>query len=51
MGGFAVLDHLKANLATASIPVVALTAQAMIGDRGQALAAGFCSPGGQTRLG
>lgn len=41
MDGFAVLRHLKANPATAAIPVVALTAQAMIGDREQALAAGF----------
>lgn len=41
MDGFAVLGHLKANLATAPIPVVALTAQAMVGDREQALAAGF----------
>jgi two-component system cell cycle response regulator DivK len=41
MDGFAVLGHLKANPATASIPVVALTAQAMVGDREQALAAGF----------
>lgn len=41
MDGFAVLRHLKVNPATASIPVVALTAQAMAGDREQALAAGF----------
>lgn len=41
MDGFTVLGHLKANPATASIPVVALTAQAMVGDREQALAAGF----------
>ena len=41
MDGFAVLGHLKANPATTSIPVVALTAQAMAGDREQALAAGF----------
>ena len=41
MDGFAVLGHLKANPATNSIPVVALTAQAMAGDREQALAAGF----------
>jgi two-component system cell cycle response regulator DivK len=41
MDGFAVLERLKANPATASIPVVALTAQAMVGDREQVLAAGF----------
>lgn len=41
MDGFGLLGRLKANPATASIPVVALTAQAMVGDREQALAAGF----------
>jgi CheY-like chemotaxis protein len=41
MDGYAVLERLKANSATASVPVVALTAQAMVGDREQALAAGF----------
>jgi CheY-like chemotaxis protein len=41
MDGFAVLERLKADSATASIPVVALTAQAMVGDREHALAAGF----------
>jgi CheY-like chemotaxis protein len=41
MDGFAVLAQLKANPATASIPVIALTAQAMVGDREQGLAAGF----------
>jgi CheY-like chemotaxis protein len=41
MDGFAVLGRLKADSATASIPVVALTAQAMVGDREHALAAGF----------
>ena len=41
MDGYALLERLKANSLTASIPVVALTAQAMVGDREQALAAGF----------
>jgi two-component system cell cycle response regulator DivK len=41
MDGFAVLELLKADPATSSIPVVALTAQAMVGDREQALTAGF----------
>jgi two-component system, cell cycle response regulator DivK len=41
MDGYAVLERLKADSATASVPVVALTAQAMVGDREQALAAGF----------
>ena len=41
LNGYAVLERLKANPATASIPVVALTAQAMVGDLEQALAAGF----------
>lgn len=41
LDGYAVLERLKANRATATIPVVALTAQAMVGDREQALAAGF----------
>jgi CheY-like chemotaxis protein len=41
MDGYAVLERLRGNSATAAIPVVALTAQAMVGDREQALAAGF----------
>ena len=41
MDGYAMLERLKANSVTGSIPVVALTAQAMVGDREQALAAGF----------
>lgn len=41
MDGFAALGQLKGSSPTASIPVMALTAQAMVGDREQALAAGF----------
>ena len=41
MDGYAMLKRLQADSVTASIPVVALTAQAMVGDRDQALAAGF----------
>ena len=41
MDGFAVLERFRSNPLTASIPVVALTAQAMMGDREQALAVGF----------
>ena len=40
--GLAVTRHLKADPRTASIPIVALTAHAMVGNRKQALAAG-CS--------
>jgi two-component system cell cycle response regulator DivK len=39
--GLAVLGRLRADERTASIPVVALTAQAMQGDRERFLAAGF----------
>lgn len=41
LDGYGVLERLKANQATAAIPVIALTAQAMVGDKDQALAAGF----------
>ncbi|MFL5403972.1 MAG: response regulator [Gemmatimonadales bacterium] len=41
LDGFAVLERLRSAPATASIPVAALTAQAMVGDRDQAMAAGF----------
>jgi CheY-like chemotaxis protein len=41
LDGYAVLQRLKASPTTATIPVIALTAQAMVGDREQALLAGF----------
>jgi two-component system, cell cycle response regulator DivK len=41
MGGIEALGRLRADERTASIPVVALTAQAMHGDRERFLAAGF----------
>ena len=41
MDGFAALDALRRDAAFASIPVVALTAYAMVGDRERALRAGF----------
>jgi CheY-like chemotaxis protein len=40
LDGYAVTRRLKADAATAAIPVVALTAYAMPGDRDKALAAG-----------
>jgi two-component system cell cycle response regulator len=39
--GFEVLKRLRAQPATARIPVIAVTALAMVGDRERALAAGF----------
>ena len=41
IGGIEALARLRANERTASVPVVALTAQAMEGDRERFLAAGF----------
>ncbi len=41
MGGVEALGRLRADERTAAIPVVALTAQAMHGDRDRFLAAGF----------
>jgi two-component system cell cycle response regulator DivK len=41
IGGVEALGRLRADTRTASVPVVALTAQAMEGDRERFLAAGF----------
>jgi two-component system, cell cycle response regulator DivK len=41
IGGVEALGRLRADARTASVPVVALTAQAMDGDRERFLAAGF----------
>jgi CheY-like chemotaxis protein len=41
MDGFAVLRELRADAAMAGVPVVALTAFAMVGDRDRVLSAGF----------
>jgi len=41
IGGVEALGRLRANERTASVPVIALTAQAMEGDRERFLAAGF----------
>jgi two-component system, cell cycle response regulator len=41
MDGFEVVRQLKSDAATASIPVIAVTAFAMVGDRDRALAGGF----------
>jgi len=41
MDGWEMLHELKLNRATLDIPVIALTAHAMVGDRQRAIAAGF----------
>lgn len=41
MDGFEVLQHLKQDLKMKSVPVIALTAHALLTDRSRALAAGF----------
>jgi CheY-like chemotaxis protein len=41
MDGWGLIDSLKRDPATREIPIVALTAHAMVGDRERALAAGF----------
>ena len=41
VSGWAMLDRLKAELSTQGIPIIALTAHAMDGDRNRAIAAGF----------
>ena len=43
LDGFGVIRRLRADPAYSSIPVIALTASAMHGDRERALAAGFSS--------
>ncbi|MBC7413585.1 MAG: response regulator [Herminiimonas sp.] len=48
LDGLGVIRHLKSNLCTHVVPVVAVTAQAMVGDRDKLLGAGFdgylCKP-------
>lgn len=41
MDGWGLIEQLKKDRATMDIPVIALTAHAMIGDRQRAIAAGF----------
>ena len=41
MDGWAMIDELKREPSTQTIPAIALTAHAMIGDREKAIAAGF----------
>lgn len=41
MDGWEMLAHIRSNKATEQIPVIAVTAHAMVGDEERALAAGF----------
>src|SRR4051812_29701872 len=41
MDGWELIHKLKTNLATRDIPIIALTAHAMLGDRERAMSAGF----------
>jgi CheY-like chemotaxis protein len=41
MDGYEVLEHLRADPLLADVPVLAVTAYAMVGDRDHALSAGF----------
>lgn len=41
MNGVAVMKHIRERLATRSLPIIALTAHAMVGDREKYLAEGF----------
>lgn len=43
MDGWELMHKLNTNRSTSEIPVIALTAHAMRGDRDRALAAGFCN--------
>lgn len=43
MDGWELLTHLQQNSMTSGIPVIALTAHAMVGDRDKVIAAGFHS--------